>query len=534
MKIRNIFILISIIVFLIIVLTIIRFNETKRYSSKINEQKDDYITNENNQSFIQDDYNIDITTSSEIATNSIYSYSNKDNIKSNNNSINKTVDTNLTEDDKIYYFHKNWLIEDVVVDTIKENLSIFDRLDGKKAEVKNITKRVYKWLQDLNDKYSYVKNTFVLVPISYDSEHAYKYYFDNNGYLIKDNISKDFTIIDGFGREIDNELKPIEYYIGNKTFSIKDIKNDTNSNDTKEDVYKPKRNQNINATPSQVIITEGVVFRKKLEQIYNTKIDTNLIKYIKSGYSYSNNVKATVYSNAKWKDALRLNGDKSYVVFENFTNNFNRIYGKVSMGAAYNNETDTICKVFVYDKDEYDKNNFSDYIVCIEDFNFTEPKSFSFTFDRSIKNIVFLLEITGNHRTKSVYFKDLKFGFNKNAYRQELIRKSEDAEEINYLKSLGLYVEDDNYFDIIDDDGNLLIDEELLEDREWLASFDDYDEYVTDLADYSSGPDFDKALKKKNEDSKLFGPYIDIIGTSSNIFSDSNKKKRQSKIIYTN
>lgn len=541
MKIKYLSIVFLIVIIVLVVLIIFRVNYNSNILIEdriINQQKilDKGIESTNvkisistNSELFERFYRADTKIDRKIATNS--NYINSDINNSNNKIIYKTLNKEIIEDDAFIYHDKNWLIEDIVVDTKKDELSILERLEGKKANVTKITNRVYKWLKDPNNINSYVNNTYVLIPISEGSQYAYKYYFDNDGYLIRDNLSNDYTVLDKYGREIDSELNPIEYFIGNKSFGLESIEKEI---DGKESGYGSKKSARVNSTPSQVIITEGVVFKKKLSQIYNTKIDTDITKYIKSGLRYSNNVKATIYTNAKWKKALKLDGDNSYVVFENFAHNFNKIFGKVSMGAVYSNETDTVCKVYVYDKDEYDKGDFSDYIVCIDDFNYKEPQFFSFTFDRAINNIVFSLEITGSHRTKSIYFKDLKFGFNKNAYREELIRKSENEEEIKYLKSLGLYVENDNYFDIIDDDGNLLIDEDVLEEREYLSSYDDYEEYRTDLIDYTTGPDFDKELRKKNEDNKIFGPYIDIIGTSSNIFSDSNKKIRKSKIVYTN
>lgn len=541
MKIKYLLIVFLIVIIVLVVLIIFRVNYNSNILIEdriINQQKilDKGIESTNvkisistNSELFERFYRADTKIDRKIATNS--NYINSDINNSNNKIIYKTLNKEIIEDDAFIYHDKNWLIEDIVVDTKKDELSILERLKGKKANVTKITNRVYKWLKDPNNINSYVNNTYVLIPIAEGSQYAYKYYFDNDGYLIRDNISNDYTVLDKYGREIDSELNPIEYFIGNKSFGLESIEKEI---DGKESGYGSKKSARVNSTPSQVIITEGVVFKKKLSQIYNTKIDTDITKYIKSGLRYSNNVKATIYTNAKWKKALKLDGDNSYVVFENFAHNFNKIFGKVSMGAVYSNDTDTVCKVYVYDKDEYDTGNFSDYIICIDDFNYKEPQFFSFTFDRSIKNIVFLLEITGGHRTKSIFFKDLKFGFNKNAYREELIRKSENEEEIQYLKSLGLYIKNDNYFDIIDDDGNLLIDDDVFEDREYLSSYDKYEEYKTDLMDYTTGPDYDKELKKKDLDNRLFGPYIDIIGTSSNVSNEYRKKKRQSKIIYTN
>ena len=189
-----------------------------------------------------------------------------ENVKKDNNN-----DDILVKDP--YYYQANWFLEEIVISEEREKLTLFDRLDGKKAKVIRKTKKEYKWLEDINNKKSFVKDTFVLIPISTSSDIAYKYFFDEKGYLIKDNISKEWTVIDEIGREINSELKPIEYYIGDKSYSIEHIEKEE---DSKEDVYYPNKFKSINATTSQIIITDGVVFRKKSEKIYNTLIDRDM------------------------------------------------------------------------------------------------------------------------------------------------------------------------------------------------------------------------------------------------------------------
>ena len=446
--------------------------------------------------------------------------------KKSENVAGKNVISESESDDNIlvknpYYYQPNWIAEEVVVSEEKEKLSFFDKIDGKKAKVTKKTKIAYKWLKSLNDEDSYVKNAFVLVPVSTGSDIAYKYYFDNNGYLITDNISKDYSVLDNLGREINQELKPVEYYIGNKNFSVEHIEK---PNDSKEDVYYASKNRSINSTPSQVIITDGVVFRNKLEKIFNTLIDRDMIKYIVGGSGYQKNTKCTIYTKTKWEDVLKLRSNGSYVVINNHINNFNKITGKVAVEYTISSDRETRCRIVVYDKNEYDKGNLDECLFETTDFNYSGIVPFSFTFDRSIKDIVIVLYVTGTYKNRSVYFKDLRFGFSKSAYIEELVRKREDQEEIDYLKSLGLYVEDDSYFDIIDEDGEILdeIDEEI-EDIEELF---DSNKYYYELMDKKSGPAFDEELKKLSE--RKIGPYYDIVGTKSEI----KDRKRKSKTIY--
>ena len=436
------------------------------------------------------------------------------------------ADSLITDTDGVlikdsYYSQSNWIVEEVVISEEKESLSFFEKIDGKKAKVTRETKVAYKWLKDIKDEDSYVKNTFVLVPISTGSDIAYKYYFDSSGYLITDNISKDYTVLDNLGREIDAELKPVEYYIGNKDYSIEHIEKPY---DSKEGVYYGNVNKSINSTPSQIIITEGVVFRNRLEKIFNTLIDRDMTKYIVGGSGYQTNAKGNTYKNGQWKQALKLRGNGSYIVFENHINNFNKITGKITMEETISSDRETSCRLVVYDKVEYDKGNLEEYLYYNSEFNYTDFKQISFTFDRSIKQLVFVLYVDGKYKNRSVYFKDLRFGFSKSAYIEELTRKREEQEKIDYLKSLGLYVEDDSYFDMIDEDGEII--EKIDEEVDDIEDFFDSEKYYDDLVDRKSGPAYDEELKRLSV--RKVGPYYDIIGTKSEI----KDRKRKSKIIY--
>ena len=526
MKIKRI-LFISVIIGIVILLFLIVLNVGKKKNYNVKQTNDvieesiDNTKNENDNS-INDKKNYKVNNSESIRNDYV-----KDNSKleSEKNEKNYT-DIIITDDDRVlikdtYYYQSNWMVEEVVISEEKENLSFFEKIDGKKAKVTKKTKIAYKWLTDINDENSYIKNSFVLLPKATGSDIAYKYYFDSSGYLITDNISKDYTVLDKLGREIDTELKPVEYYIGNKDYSIEHVEKPY---DSKDDVYYGNMDRSNNSTPSQIIITEGVVFRNKLEKIFKTLIDRDMTKYIVGGSGYQTNVKGNTFKNGQWKQALMLRSNGSYITFENHINNFNKVTGKIAMESTSSSNRETSCRLVVYDKVEYDKGNLDEYLYYNDEFNYTEQKAISFTFDRSIKNIVFVLYVDGKYKNRSVYFKDLRFGFSKSAYREELIRKAEDKAEIDYLKSLGLYVEDDSYFDIIDEDGEIF--DEIDEELEDIEDFFDSNKYYNELMDRKSGPSFDKELKKLSE--RRVGPYYDIVGTKSEI----KNKNRKSKIIH--
>ena len=517
-KTRNILLTIPLFSLVImIIFAIIKINNN-REESKINviEQSD------NTNRFDTNNFLEDINESREIETKK-----SNDNIESNESdkttynkkAINENIDI-LNEIDMSYYTQENWLVEEIVVKERKEKLSIFERIDGKVPKVTKEIKKCLKWLANPNDKNSYIKNSFVFVKIATSSDIAYKYYFDENGYLIIDNISKDWTILDKYGREIDTELKPIIYYIGNVDYSTEQK---TEVYDSKENTYYSYKDISINSTPSQIIIMDGVVLRNKIQSLFDNLIDRNMSKYIKAGSGYQRKAKGTIFTKNKWNDAIKLIKNESYIVFNNYINNFNRITGKVAMEYVTDTDRDTICKIVFYDKDEYDKGNIDEYLFETKDFNYAEAISFNFTFDRSIKDIVVALYINGTYKNRSIYLKDLRYGFSKSAYKEELMRKREEKEEIDYLKSLGLYGEENNYFDIIDEEGEIYEIEKFYD----IYDVSNTSEYHSNLLDQRTGPAFDEDLKKRYMEIK--SPYFEKISTKSEI----KEKNIKSKTIYT-
>ena len=417
----------------------------------------------------------------------------------------------INEIDLTYYTQENWYIEEKVIKEEKQKISFFERLDGKVPKVTKRIKKYIKWLKNPNDKKSYVKNEFLFIPTDFSNNIIYKYYFDENGYLITDNISKDLTILDRYGREIDDELMPINYYLDeNDENSKEDVR------DVKEDIYYSYYDININSTPSQIIIPDGVKLKKTSQNIFDNLMDRNMSNYIVSGSGYHKNAKGTITTKNKWKDAIKLKGNESYIIFNNHKNNFNRITGKVAMEYAINTDNDINTHIIFYDKEEYDKGNVDDYLYIVNSSEIINVNSFSFTFDRTIKNIIAVLY--DNRKIRNIYFKDLRYGFSKSAYKNELIRKKEEQEEIDYLKSLGIYIEDENEFNTIEEDGEIYEKEIIYQN---LEKNNDY------VLDSGNGPYFDKEINKKNN--MVYGPYFEIVGTSSEI----KEKNKKSKIIYT-
>ena len=181
-----------------------------------------------------------------------------------------------------------------------------------------------------------IADDFLLIPIDDNSEYACKYYFDEKGDFITDNLSKDWTILDENAREIDSDLNPILYYIG----------------------------------------------------------------------------------------------------VNNYLNNFNKISGKEDMESIVSSDRSTRCELIIYDKYKYDKGNTNEYLYYDDSFNYTGIVSFSFTFDRSIKNIIFVLNIDGKNKNRNTYFKDLLFGFSKSSYKEEFWKMNDPFKNGNESPNL--------------------------------------------------------------------------------------------------
>ena len=401
-----------------------------------------------------------------------------------------------------------------------------DNIDNAQYDTSDRNRR-YRWLTKPDDKFSYVKGTFALIPIYKDSEYAYKYYFDDKGYLITDNISNDWTVLDMCGREIDSELNPIKYKIITDKISVDAVAESTadNTSHTKRDIYYNRAHNELISSRSQLIVMEGVVFKKKLEKIFNTLIEKDMQKHIVGGVGFQKDATGTIFTKAKIKNALKINGDGKYVIFENKANNFNKISGKIAIESVIGSDRQTKCMIAVFNKEDFDVSKFDEPIYEIDSFNYTEPTQFLFTFDRTIKNIVFVLSVEGKYTNRTVYMKDLRFGFSKSAYLEELRRKHDNEDEIEQLQSLDLYTEEDSYFELIDEEGNLLEEVDIEEDG-FIDHFDSEEEY-NDLIDKNSGPQFDISLGQIKEINN--GPYFYNAATISDTKS---KRNRKSSVIW--
>ena len=357
---------------------------------------------------------------------------------------------------------------------------------------KNIKDKNIKWIYDSLDITNFPKNKWEIIDDDFDGI-GYKYYFDKDGYLLMDTITPDYKIVDTKGREVDINLKPIQYEMSNLDSSIviEEL-----------EVYIPPESEQ-----AKIILGEGVVLKNK-EKIYDNSINKDLLNYIDKSDRFMKTTYGTVDKRITWKKCSSLKGNGGYVVFNNPKNNFNKISGFIASDYEID-DNNTVLTLKVYDAEIYDKLEKAYRLYEIEEiyknYNFSEKGivKFQFIFDRSIKKLKFVIESEGEYKNETCYLKDLKFGFSKKAFYDELIRKEEE-EEIEELKRLGIYVEDMWNFDLIDEDGdNIEEDEEETEnenndDRIGGISYVSDEEtrnYEDVVRDRSNGPAFDKELQ---------------------------------------
>ena len=362
-----------------------------------------------------------------------------------------------------------------------------------------------RWLYSDFDTTRFPKDKWEIIDDDLDGV-GYNYYFDKNGFLLIDIVTPDYKIVDGKGREVDYNLCPIKY-------EMKDIlaKEEGMALDEDNTYVVPTRE------PSKVLIGEGVVLKKQ-EKIFDSTINKDVVDYVSSSNRFIKETKGTIYNEIKWKKCSSLKGNGGYVVFDNPNNNFNKITGYIGT-EYYTYEDNTTCILKVYDADLYDKYDIEHHLYDIEEiykndsFNNTDAIKFSFTFDRSIGRLRFEIETVGDYLNRTCYFKDLKYGFSKTVFSEELKRKKEDEEEIEELKRLGIYVEDMWSFEAIDEDGNIIEEDDEEYENEnnddviggKSYTEDDFDidyeskSYEDIVRDRNTGPAFDESLQNAKE-----------------------------------
>lgn len=401
----------------------------------------------------------------------------------------------------------------------KEELKI--EQEKRIEEEKKKHSKKYTWYYDESDPTRYPKNKWEILQDANDGNY-YRYYFDKDGYVLIDTITPDYKVVDKYGREVDSELNSIKY----------DIKNSMDIED--EGIVLDKDDSCIvKKEPASIIISEGVILHKE-EKIYDNSLDKDMLLYIEASDRFIKETRGTTLAEVKWKNCSSIKGNGGYIIFDNPHNNFNKVTFNIAIEYYTNTEDTTKLKLLVYDANKYDEYNNNHHIEDLEEiystdnFNEGNGNKISFTFDRSINRLRFVIEVLGFETTHKCLIKNLKYGFSKSAFIEELERKINEETEIEELKRLGIYVNNYEEFEKIDENGEMIdedIEETVNENNDDVIggiSYESYEEtksFKDTLKDKISGPYFDNNLKNEHTWRDSGPAFIEefVNSTNSNI-----------------
>lgn len=374
------------------------------------------------------------------------------------------------------------------------------KVDAEKQ--KEIEKEVKK-IQSFYDKGYYPKSSWMLIDYDLDG-YGFNYYFNDKGKLSVDTVAPDYRIVDAYGREVDDDLEPIFYKVD--ISSVSEI--------GAEHIIK------YGLTSDGIILSPGVTLKEK-SKYYDNQMNRHVLDYIHSSLRFKKTTNGTIYDGSKWKSVSSLRDDGGYVIFNNPKNNFNKVVGKIATQKISEKEdTDTYATLYVYDADLYELyRGYEDLLESLYEtsaFNYSEPLDFSFTFYRTVKRLRFQIETSGDSKLRTCYLKDLRYGFNKAKYKEELEEAKEREEYIAYMKELGIYQSEEELLAELK-----ALEEDSTSDYLEYEDFNDVDIYDNvDLSDYDrnidkeqraidrrTGPAFDEYLKSlKNYWEIEYGP----------------------------
>lgn len=343
---------------------------------------------------------------------------------------------------------------------------------------------------------------------------GYYYYFDENGMLLMDNIAPDYRIVNQNGQRllmngevetvgsviktdegvfIDESDKDSELYqLAQKNSLVSLMSNKTIANELVEKVKDNEFNviQNFDKDlTSSVILGKNVVIVEEKET-FDPEIDRDVTKYIKNSNSFSKKVNGTTFTKVKWKGAMALKGNESFVDFENPQNNFNRIRGRVATHHFTYSDRTTVCSIEVFADGEE--------VSTISGFDYNGGISFDVIFPRKTKTLRLYLSVEGQYPTRTVYLRDVKYSFNKVAFKEELEEDEERAEWERILREADPNYKPDSEYDTTETETEAESEAEEPETNEAGNTKDEEEN------NKKSGPSFDKDLNATK--SEALGP----------------------------
>lgn len=387
---------------------------------------------------------------------------------------------------------------------------------------------------------------------------GYYYYFDEDGFILVDDITPDYKIVGKDGRRVGYDGNIVTEDIEN--ISLEDIEDEAILTAEIMEQVKSEQGEAVQApkghfstgeflfakdpdvidgpTPADDIIIDinpdgtaktllgkNVVLKeKKKDALYDTTINKNMQEHIKSGDKYSKKVNGTTYVKQKWKDVMALKGTGASIVFENPGKNFNKIKGRIATHNFSYTDRTTTCMLYIYD----DQTN--EEIISVTGFDYNSGTSFECTFPRKTERIRFELEVSGQYTSRVCYLRNCEFGFDREAYEEELY---DDDVEAEYRRRVGTASDAEYYEEEEETDspqGEIALEGEdpgaryrrlngIVQDDEYWAGlkFEEDDDTITaDMRasisearrkmdekaakdDTVSGPNFDPELQKMTE-----------------------------------
>ena len=304
---------------------------------------------------------------------------------------------------------------------------------------------------------------------------GYFYYFNKNGFILLDDITPDFKIVDEEGRRIGKDGNPESQEIEKIVFGeegvddtiytadiLAQIKADRDDVDTPKGFFatggylyakdptllegpSPSDGLVIDVNPdgtAKYLLGPNVVLRDKSksrrDNYYDPTINKNLQEHIKSGDKYSKKVNGTTFNKSKWKDVMALKGTGATITFTNPNNNFNKVKGRIATHYFSYTDRTTQCTFTIFNEDDGEE------LYSTSDFNYNAGLTFECQFPKKSSGIRFELEVTGQYTSRVCYLRNCEFGFDKEAYEDELY---EDEVEAEYRRRIGTESEAEYYDD---------------------------------------------------------------------------------------
>ena len=304
---------------------------------------------------------------------------------------------------------------------------------------------------------------------------------DEKGFVLVDDITPDYKIVNKDGKQIDIDGKPVEEKIDtikldefdstnifgayileqikasqDETIEVQHGYNSSGTHlvlsaDKDDEGPSPADSLVIDVNPdgtAKTILGKNVVLRDKNKTNkynFNSEIDKHMDKYITGGDKYSKSVNGTIFNKTKWKAVMALKGTGATIIFENPKNNFNKLKGRIATHYFTYSDRTTECTLFIYSEDDGEE------LFSTSGFNYNGGISFECTFPRKTSSIRFELEVNGQYTSRVCYLRNCEFGFDRSAYEDELY---EDESNMEFVRKYGTDSNADYYEDEVElDDG---------------------------------------------------------------------------------